>query len=177
MAICIALLRGINVGKAKRIAMADLRSLVVGLGHKDARTLLNSGNVVFDAQRPNTAKIAKDLEAAIVKKYGFSAAVMVVTPADLDAIISANPAKQVEDESKYLVAFVHDAAVLDKLRPLAKQTWAPETLAVGAKAAYLFCAGGINESKLVKAVTKASGEAITARNWATVRKLQAMVAE
>lgn len=176
MATCIALLRGINVGKAKRIAMADLRSLVEGLGHENARTLLNSGNVVFEAQRPNTAKIAKDLEAAIVKKCGFSAAVMVVTAADLDAIIDANPAKKVEDESKFLVAFVQDATVLDKVRPLAKQTWAPETLTVGAKAAYLFCANGINVSKLVPAVTKASGEAITARNWATVLKLKAMVA-
>ena len=45
----VALLRGINVGKAKRIAMADLRALVADLGYRDVGTLLNSGNVVFTA--------------------------------------------------------------------------------------------------------------------------------
>ena len=47
----IALLRGINVGRAKRIAMADLRVVVAELGHTNVRTLLNSGNVVFDSAR------------------------------------------------------------------------------------------------------------------------------
>ena len=55
---CIALLRGINVGRAKRIAMADLRTLVEELGFRNVKTLLNSGNVVFDAARPNTKRIA-----------------------------------------------------------------------------------------------------------------------
>lgn len=43
----VALLRGINVGRVKRLAMADLRALIEGLGYGDVRTLLNSGNVVF----------------------------------------------------------------------------------------------------------------------------------
>jgi uncharacterized protein (DUF1697 family) len=47
----VALLRGINVGKAKRVAMADLRALLEELGYADVRTLLNSGNVVFTAPR------------------------------------------------------------------------------------------------------------------------------
>src|SRR6478736_4542725 len=47
----VALLRGINVGKAKRIAMADLRKLCEGLGYEDVSTLLNSGNIVFSAPR------------------------------------------------------------------------------------------------------------------------------
>ena len=55
---CIAFLRGINVGRAKRIAMADLRALIEGLGFSEVRTLLNSGNVVFDATRPDQGKIA-----------------------------------------------------------------------------------------------------------------------
>ncbi len=49
---CIALLRGINVGRAKRIAMAELRELIEALGFSDVRTLLNSGNAVFQAARP-----------------------------------------------------------------------------------------------------------------------------
>ena len=57
----IALLRGINVGKAKRIAMADLRALLEGLGHADVATLLNSGNVVFRSGKKIPAKIAAEI--------------------------------------------------------------------------------------------------------------------
>ena len=61
----IALRRGINVGKAKRIAMADLRALLEGLGHTDVATLLNSGNVVFRSGKKIPAKIAAEISAAI----------------------------------------------------------------------------------------------------------------
>ena len=48
MARCVALFRGINVGRTKRIAMADLRGVLESLGYTRVRTLLNSGNAVFD---------------------------------------------------------------------------------------------------------------------------------
>ena len=51
----VVLIRGINVGRAKRVAMADLRSLVEDLGYKDVRTLLNSGNVIFTASGSTVA--------------------------------------------------------------------------------------------------------------------------
>jgi uncharacterized protein (DUF1697 family) len=62
---CIALLRGINVGRAKRVPMADLRALVEGLGFSNVRTLLNTGNVVFETPRPGVAKISTLIEGAI----------------------------------------------------------------------------------------------------------------
>ena len=65
MSTYVALLRGINVGKAKRIAMADLRALLEDLGHTDVVTLLNSGNVVFRSGRKIPAKIAAEIAAAI----------------------------------------------------------------------------------------------------------------
>src|SRR5438093_12978873 len=51
----IALIRGINVGRAKRVAMAELRALVEDLSYGDVRTLLNSGNVVFSTTRSASA--------------------------------------------------------------------------------------------------------------------------
>jgi uncharacterized protein (DUF1697 family) len=84
---CIALIRGINVGRAKRIAMADLRGLIEGLGHTNVRTLLNSGSAIFQAQRPNMSKLALTIEAGITSEFGFSAAVVVITAANLNAII------------------------------------------------------------------------------------------
>ena len=61
-----ALLRGINVGKAKRLAMADLKAIVESLGHRDVRTLLNSGNVVFEAREAGVERLASGLEKAAV---------------------------------------------------------------------------------------------------------------
>src|SRR6266849_5725830 len=87
---CIELLRGVNVGRARRVAMADLRELVEGLGHTSVRTLLNSGNVVFDAHRVNINNMARSLEVAIADRFGFAAAVVVLTAADLAAVIREN---------------------------------------------------------------------------------------
>ena len=76
----IALLRGINVGKAKRVPMADLRALMEDLGLAGVRTLLNSGNAVFDAKGGSAASLAKRLRAAILDKTG------VVTHIQEDAV-------------------------------------------------------------------------------------------
>jgi uncharacterized protein (DUF1697 family) len=171
----IALLRGINVGRAKRIAMAELRRQLEALGLRDVRTLLNSGNAVFEVARPNPAHIAAAIEASIRAHSGFSATVAVVTAAQLDAIVAANPLAQAgRDPAKFLVGFVHTPAALRPAKALLAQSWAPEAFALGEQAAYLWCAGGIADSKLVQAFTRCSGESATARNWATVGKLQAM---
>lgn len=174
---CIALLRGINVGRAKRVAMAELRTLIEGLGFSEVRTLLNSGNVVFQATRPNMVKVAAAIEEAIAARFGFPVTVVVLTGKDLNEIIAENPMPQAgAASSKFVVAFVADGDMLDSVRPLLAQEWAPETIALGRNAAYLWCANGINDSKLVKAFTRATGDAATARNWATVLKLQALAA-
>jgi uncharacterized protein (DUF1697 family) len=173
---CIALLRGINVGRAKRIAMADLRALLESLGHTNVRTLLNSGNAIFETPRPNVSKLARAIEASVASKFGFTAPVVVITAAELATIVHAHPLKAVaNDPAKYLVAFVATPATLTTIKPLLKQTWQPDALAVGTHAAYLWCAKGVLESKLMQAFARASGETVTTRNWATVLKLHAAV--
>ena len=170
----IALLRGINVGRAKRIAMADLRALITGLGHANVRTLLNSGNVIFEGPSSKTGDQALRIQNAIAAKLGVSARVSVVTAADLAAIVRENPLQSIaNDPSRFLAAFVSDRAVLTKIKPLIHQSWAPDQLAIGSRAAYIWCANGIVESKLLQAFSGQMGEAITTRNWSTVLKLNA----
>jgi len=174
----VALFRGINVGKAKRVGMADLRGLVEGLGFRDVRTLLNSGNVVFTAPRAvNPDRAAGRIEKALADRLGVSARVTVVTAAELDAAVAGNPLARVADEpARLLVAFLNRPADRAKLDPLTKEDWAPEALGVGPRAAYLWCAGGILDSRLWAAVGRALGDGVTSRNWATVLKLQALCA-
>jgi uncharacterized protein (DUF1697 family) len=177
MTTCIAFLRGVNVGRAKRVAMAELRAMVESLDNANVRTLLNSGNVVFETRRPNVTKLSRSIEAAIQARFGFSASVVVVTAAHITAIVRENPLPRAADQpSKYLVAFVPGGTALAKVRPLLAQSWAPEAVAVGKHAAYLWCNDGIIESKLLKAFERLTEGAATTRNWTTVLKLRAAVA-
>ncbi len=73
----VALLRGVNIGKAKRVPMADLRKLLVGLGFTDVATLLNSGNAVFRARSGTAPKHAADIAAAIARKLKVEVPVIV----------------------------------------------------------------------------------------------------
>lgn len=173
---CVALLRGINVGKAKRVAMADLRALVEALGYGDVRTLLNSGNVVFTARRGAAEDAARRIERALEERLGVAARVMAVDAATLDAIVASNPFADVAtDPARYLVGVLASTDDAARLRPLAERAWTPEALAVGPRAAYMWCAEGIVRSALTMAVGRAVGDAITTRNWATITKLHALV--
>ena len=172
----IALLRGINVGKAKRVPMADLRALMEALGFAGVRTLLNSGNAVFDARSGSPASLAKKLHAAIHEKTGVECEVIVKTADDLAAAIAEHPLRRhANDDARMLVMFTQEASSLALLEPLEKEDWAPEAFAVGEHAAWLWCANGIIESRVSKAVGKLLKDRGTARNWATVEKLQGLV--
>ncbi len=74
------------------------------------------------------------------------------------------------------MAFVRGRGTLAAAKGLESKSWHPEAFSIGSKAAYLWCANGIIESKVAQAFSRATGEAATMRNWATVLKLQAMVA-
>ena len=170
----IALLRGINVGRAKRVAMAELRDLASGLGFAEARTVLNSGNLLFEHHETTPEALAAGLREAIEKRFGISVHVVVLRGDALEEIIQSNPlGEAIPDPGKYLVAFPSGMAALKAIEALLQRTWGPDHLVVGERAAYLWCASGILESDLFKAFAKATGETVTTRNWSTVLKLQA----
>ncbi|HJS35452.1 MAG TPA: DUF1697 domain-containing protein [Pseudoxanthomonas sp.] len=175
MTTCIALLRGINVGKAKRIAMADLRALLEGLGYTDVATLLNSGNAVFKAGKDAPKKLAADISAAIATRLGIEVPVIVISAKKLALIVRENPFASADDPSRLLVAFVAETGMLSAMSAIEPHVVAPEKFHVGTHAAYLHCASGILESKAAETLLGKAGKAATTRNWATVLKLQALV--
>jgi uncharacterized protein (DUF1697 family) len=174
----VALLRGINVGKAKRVAMGELRETMQGLGYENVRTLLNSGNAVFDAGAGTPAAHARKLRAAVLARHLVEAEVIVKTAAELSAALAEHPGGwQGAEEPRLLVMFVQDDADLAKLAAVEQADWSPDAIAVGRHAAWLWCATGIAKSAMLTAVGKALGPVGTARNRATLARLEAMVRE
>jgi uncharacterized protein (DUF1697 family) len=167
----IAFLRGINVGKAKRVAMAELRAMFEELGYNDVKTLLNS--VVFSGP---VVKSEAKIEEAFTARFGFSSRFTIISGADLEAAVNENPLGDFGDHSRFFVAFLRTAAHRSRLETVAGQDWGAEGFGQGTRWAYLWCPEGILSSPLNAAVTKALGDGVTARNWATVLKLRALVA-
>jgi uncharacterized protein (DUF1697 family) len=172
----VALFRGINVGKAKRIAMADLRALLAQLGYTEVKTLLNSGNAVFTAERANPAVLAAAIRAAVEKTLGVEARVIVKSAQDVAAIVRGNVLEKLAtDPSRLLVAITDDARSLAALQPLSAKTWGRERLHVGKHAAYIWCADGILESAAAPALLAGLEGRGSTRNWATVNKIHALL--
>lgn len=174
----LALIRGINVGRAKRVAMADLRSLFTDFGYREVRTVLNSGNVVFTAPGETSGEIAPQIERALLMRIDVDARVMVLSAPDVDTLMAENTLlDRAEDHAKLVVALPFAAGDMAKLEPLAEDDWGDELLVLGSRAAYLWCADGIADSKLGKSVMRALKDALTTRNWATMIKVQQLLAK
>ena len=171
----VALLRGVNVGKAKRVPMAEWRRQLEALGYGDVATLLNSGNAVFTSKRGTSTKHAAAIAGALERGFGFSANVVVKSAAELAAIVAGNPYKKAPEHARLLVAFTPDAKSLAGLGALAPLSRPPDEFTLGAHAAYVHCVGGILESRLASAMLGKAGASATTRNWATTLKLQALL--
>lgn len=180
----VALLRGVNVGSARRVPMAAWRALLAELGYTRVATLLNSGNAVFHATGGTGAgaarKHAETIAASLATHLKVAVPVIVKSARELDAIVAGNmlardaAADPRLDPARLLVAFAPDAAALASLAPVAALVRPPERFLIGAHAAYLHCAGGILQSKAGEALLGKTGRAATTRNWATTLKLQAL---
>lgn len=172
----VALLRGINVGRAKRVGMATLREVFTGLGYSEVCTLLNSGNVVFTAAGARPSTVEARIEKGILARFGFSARVTVLSAAELAEIVSDNPLHEIaKDPSRLLVTVLKEPSDRARLVPLLKQDWNLEALAIGTRVAYLWCPEGMLVGRLAEAVNRVLGDGATARNWATMTKLHALL--
>ncbi|MFG6428684.1 DUF1697 domain-containing protein [Roseateles sp. LYH14W] len=166
----VALWRGINVGKAKRLAMADLKALLTELGATNVVTLLNSGNAVFDIRKKITGEA---IRKAVAARLGVDALVILKTASEWAAIAERLPIPEADDPSRTLVVITADTTGLQSVAGVAVS--GDEQLVVTGHAAYVWCANGILESQALGEVfQKIAATSSTTRNWATVTKLDAL---
>lgn len=178
MASQIALLRGINVGSHNRIPMADLRALLADIGYPDARTLVQSGNIVLSAElQPN--ELATELERVIADKFGVQTPVVVRTRDELAAVVALDPLGDVAQEHKlYQVSFLSAEPDPQAVAKIAQEDFAPECFVHVGREIYAWHPEGIHSSRLARMLSdKRLGVVATARNWKTTTKLLKMADE
>lgn len=167
----IALLRAVNVGGRKMVAMSELRDMLTELGFKNVRSLLQSGNLVFDAPRASK-NVEALLEKESAKRLGLETPFFVRTAAEWDAIIGANPfpKEAKNDPGRLVVLFLKDVCDAATLQKAIKGR---EVARGKGMQLYVFYPDGQGRSKLTNAlIEKTLGTRVTARNWNTVLKLQ-----
>jgi uncharacterized protein (DUF1697 family) len=178
MARQIVLLRGINVGRNKRVQMGALRKLLTDLGYEDVRTHLQSGNVVLTS-RASAKRLESELEKQLADKLGLNIKVLVRTRAQLADVIKRNPlGKIASDPSRYMVSFLSAKPAAMVVRELTKADVAPEQFVVSGREIYAWYPNGFQRAKLGKVLTeKELGVTATARNWNTVMRLRELADE
>jgi uncharacterized protein (DUF1697 family) len=176
MATYVALLRGINVGGNKMVAMAELRAALTKAGFSNVQTLLQSGNVILDAAASSPAKLESQLEAELKKRFSLEVEVHVRSAAELAAVIEANPfaAEAKRDPSHLLVTFYKTPLDKAKVKAAGAAIDGPERLHGDGRHLYMVFPEGIGRSKATVVAGKMLGPGGTARNWNTVQKLAAL---
>jgi uncharacterized protein (DUF1697 family) len=176
MRIFISILRGINVGGRRKILMDDLQSLYVELGFERVITFIQSGNVIFQAEKNISDKeISSKIEGALLEKYKFEVAVIVRSLEEMEATLANNPFLSKEfDPDKLHVTFLSEIPQ----RFDQHNDYSPEKFIISGKDVYLYCPHGYGKTSLSnnffeqKLKVKAS-----TRNWRTVNKLFEIASE
>ena len=177
MDVYIGLLRAVNLGAHNKIAMSDLRDLLAGLGMKDVRSLLQSGNLVFRSDAPTTEKLEELLQDAAGKRLGLKTDFFVRSARDWKAIVAANPfpAEAKRDPSHLVVMFLKEAPSRAAVTALQKVISGREVVRARGREAFITYPDGIGRSRLTTSlIEKTLGTRGTGRNWNTVVKLGAL---
>jgi uncharacterized protein (DUF1697 family) len=172
----VALLRAINVGGRNGLPMKTLAKMFEGLGCRNVRTYIQSGNVVFEATDAVARRVPAGIHAAIVSEAGFSVPVVTRTAKELAAVAKSHPfAKRSSDPKALHVAFLAAAPSAARIALLDPSRSPPDEFVVKGREIYLLCPNGLGRSKLTNAYFDSKLETVsTLRNLATVNKLLAM---
>jgi len=175
----ICFLRGVNVGGNKMLKMTELKALFDSLRLRDAKTYLQSGNVVFRSDETDRAVLTSRIEEGIRKKSGLEVKIILRAADELRKVIAANPLPPEDrNPSGLLVAFLGGPITKEAKALLTSLKIPSEDLHFGKQELYFYFPEGIATSKLSNALTeKKVGVNVTARNWNTVNALLKMAEE
>lgn len=157
--------------------MADLRRVLEEEGFGHVQTYLRSGNVAFDSGQDDRALLRVRLEDLLATAFGFEVPLVLVTAADLDLVVDANPYPEPAstDPTKVHVTFLEPVPPAATWRSLEDQDFGEEEFSVGERWIYMHLPNGMGRASLPTALDRAVGQVVaTTRNWRTVLRLVEM---
>lgn len=177
MAVYVGLLRAVNLGSHNKVAMADLKALLTELGLTNPRSLLQSGNLVFETAARATGPLEKLLQTSAAKTLGLQTDFFVRSGAEWQQAIADNPfPKEAQlDPGHTVLMCLKDAPSPAAVKALQGAITGREVVRAKGRHAYFLYPDGIGPSKLtIKLIEKKLATTGTARNWNTVLKLGAL---
>jgi uncharacterized protein (DUF1697 family) len=174
----VALLRAVNVGGTKALAMPALCTLLTELGFTGVKSLLQSGNVVFGYSGSGGAVLERQLETAVAGALGVQTAIFARTAREWSAIVANNPYPDAarDDPGRFVMMAFKTAPAAKDVATLRAAIVGRETVTVSGRHAYIIYPDGQGNSKLTNAlIERKLGVPCTARNWNTVLKLATAV--
>jgi uncharacterized protein (DUF1697 family) len=173
----VALLRGINVGGKHILPMKQLAEIFADAECGDVRTYIQSGNVIFQAPRTGAEGLSERVARAIQESFGFPVPVILRSSAQLAEVVRSNPFLRAGEAEKTLyIYFLADRPAASAVKGLDSERFLPDAYKVIDQHIYLHLPNGMGRSKLTNAYFDSKLSTVsTARNWATVLKLSAMV--
>jgi uncharacterized protein (DUF1697 family) len=171
--IYVALLRGINVGGANVIPMADLRASFEALGFDEVATYIQSGNVVFRARRGDPRRMATRIEKALSSEFGYVATIALRSHAQMQRVIAEAPEGFGDAPRIYAcsVIFLKDLTA-STLMPSIKLRDGVDQAHAGDGVVY--CSRLISrasQSQMSRLIALPAYKQMTIRNWNTTTKL------
>jgi len=153
--------------------MTDLRNFITQVGLQDARSLLQSGNLIFTSKVRTGAELERFLESEAADRLSLEVDFFVRTPEEWKAVIRQNPfRKEAERDPGHLIAlFLKAAPDPEDVAALQADVKGPEIVKAKGKQAYIFFPNGQGRSKLTTAIIEKRLGRGTGRNWNTVLKL------
>jgi len=158
------------------IKMDALRTLYESLGVRDPQTFIQSGNVIFRTEERDLLRLARRIEDAIERRFGFRPDVIVRTASELRGVIARNPfaKRRGLDPRKLLVTFLASdpgPEARDKVLSIKAD---PEELRIDGRELYIYFPHGMGRSKLPPVLARTLKTPATGRNWNSVTRMLEM---
>jgi uncharacterized protein (DUF1697 family) len=172
----LALLRGINVGGKNLVKMTDLRAAFEEMGFAEVATYIASGNVLFRAPRQRREKLANRIESELTRRFGVELKVVLLTEAQLRAVVESAPRGVGSKAHLWDVVFVRKPLTVKRafgaveIRDGVDRAWA------GRGVVYLSrLAAKATSSKINKIASRPEYKDMTLRSWSTTTKLLSLM--
>lgn len=172
----VAFLRGVNVGGHKPVKMAELEAAFAGLGLKNVRTVLASGNVLFNAPPSSRKRLAARITAGLKRAFGFDATVVLRTREEIARLLDSNPFGDMEFPARaqlYITFLAEDAPaeVVQPDRP-PRGNIPMVRISAGEIASVVVLSHGHGTTDLMNTLDRQFGRTATTRNWNTVKRIR-----